>query len=215
MAVRPRLIKLYAAGDKAGVRRLLVGSARVAALTYMALAFPLIFNMRCVLEMWLGDYPPALPGMLAVLLAVNIFVVLKDVFVIVVHASGRIASLSFGTGAIYICGPFAVYGLCRAGVAPAASLWALGAVFAAVLGVTLCLASRRLGRGSLGELSTGVMLYVALVAAAGCVLFAVLGQLMPAGLLRLLVGVALSAAVFGLPLSAVSRGWRVRGRGSL
>lgn len=197
VAVRPRMIKLYAAGCGAELFALLKKSIFVAGLAYSALAIPLIFNAEYVLRLWLGSVPEATAQILSVLVVANLFAVWTAIFNAVIHASGRIAALSFGTGAIYLLAPVAVYALSSAGYDAAKSLAVLGVLYPAIMIVSMSLASRSLPKRSLQCILAGAMLPVLAVSAVATLLCLAVNSLAEGGLLRLVSDSLLSAALFG------------------
>ena len=55
MAVTPQIIKTYAMGDTAYTKKLVINSSKYACFLLSMLSLPLIFNMKPLLQLWLGE----------------------------------------------------------------------------------------------------------------------------------------------------------------
>ncbi len=163
-AIRPQVIKRYAAHDNTGVIRLACHGATVSVMLYMMVATPLFLNAETVMSLWLGDIPAGTVALVKALLIVNIFSILTNVTNTIIHASGRILALSLVTGAIYIAVPFVLYAMLATNNTSDALFWTLLAAYPAIMLVSLILSVRRVGIALLWQLAgkcflpTGIML---------------------------------------------------------
>lgn len=58
IAAQPQIMKSYAAGEYDYFRSLMVSVSKFSFFMFFIISFPLVLNMKFVLEIWLNDYPP-------------------------------------------------------------------------------------------------------------------------------------------------------------
>ena len=97
-ALRPPIIKKYAAGDVDGMLRMVNGASKFSALLYAALAGPLIICSDRVLRLWLGNPPTDASLFLKIILFNYIFVQINKCLIIAVHAIGDVKRLNILSG---------------------------------------------------------------------------------------------------------------------
>ena len=213
-AARPRLIGLYARGEKGRLGELLEKSTMTSGIFYLAIVIPLILNTEYLLGLWLGEVPAETVVMTQVLLFASYLQIVNNNIINVIHASGKIAGLSFGTGAVYMTAPFAVYVASLYGIDAGWSLTVLIPIYASVTTVSFGLARKYLPKDNVRTMLLRVLLPT--VAAGGAMLAGLSGlnRLFGGGMLQLIADVAASAVLTGglFLLMAFMRGWRVLGR---
>lgn len=101
-AFRPQIVKQYAQGNIAEMQQLLTNAAKFYILLYGIIMIPLFIEIESVLRLWLGQVPPyTVQFCRATLLcqAISSQVIIAN---IAIHATGKIKSVSFISGSIYI-----------------------------------------------------------------------------------------------------------------
>lgn len=101
-AVRPQIIKSYASGHSEEVNKLINISTRLG--YYLMLLFSLIFifEMQIILSLWLGKIPDYSVDFTRMVLISQLFIVLANPLMTVIHATGKVASYQFWSGVIFI-----------------------------------------------------------------------------------------------------------------
>lgn len=102
LAVRPQLIKNYAAGDIRTMEKLMSEGTILGFILQTVLSVPLICEMHFVLFTWLGIVPESATAFTILSLLFSLFGCLGGVVMIVIHATGRIKATSIINGSIYI-----------------------------------------------------------------------------------------------------------------
>lgn len=103
MAVRPRVVKLFASGDHASMYELTFYGCKIAFFMMVALMMPIAFDLDLLLHVWLGD---AVPPYTAVFAWIIMGIVLSDsfhsAFLMAFHAIGRIKTGNIVCGSLMI-----------------------------------------------------------------------------------------------------------------
>lgn len=107
-ALRPRAIKLYAAGDIPHMSRLLGGYIVMSLWAMATIAAPCFIEADFLLTAWLGDTPAGAALFLRIILIQSIIAIPVTVLSIAIHATGDIKKLSFINGTIYLAAAPAV-----------------------------------------------------------------------------------------------------------
>ena len=102
MAVRPQLIKRYAAGEYEAMLKLMNIGTILSFILMTYLCVPLMSEMHFVLNLWLGLVPDYACVFTDLVLAFNVIGCMSSVVMIVVHATGKIKKTSIFNGTIYI-----------------------------------------------------------------------------------------------------------------
>lgn len=89
-AIRPQIIKSYAANDINRMQNLICNGIKYTTLFIMLISFPLIVNMDYILSLWLGSVPDYTSTFCKLLLVNNIVSVATFFFIIGIHATGRV-----------------------------------------------------------------------------------------------------------------------------
>ncbi|GHT70422.1 hypothetical protein AGMMS50239_38780 [Bacteroidia bacterium] len=101
-AVRPQIVKSYAAGDYQYTIKLIFTAAKYIYLLLLVLSLPLILEMDFVLNLWLKNVPNYAVSFCRLTLIFNFFATLSLVIVCVIHATGKIKLVSLINGTIYL-----------------------------------------------------------------------------------------------------------------
>lgn len=138
-AFKPRAIKLYAAGDIAGLSRLITATT-VISLTAMAFAAaPCFIEADFILRLWLSEVPGGTPDIFRAILVQSTLAIPVTVISVAIHATGDIKRLSFLNGTIYIaavpaawialkCGAPAYWAYCMSAAATATTFFTTFAI---------------------------------------------------------------------------------------
>lgn len=102
MALRPPIIKKYAAGDIEGMQKLLTVAIVLCVFLAEIVCLPLYLRIDFLMDLWLKDVPPYAIEFCKWMLLVNSIAVVNTLFTAVIHATGRIKGLSLITGSLYI-----------------------------------------------------------------------------------------------------------------
>ena len=98
IAVKPQVIKYYAAGQIADMEKLVFRAARYSAFLVMIIVVPLIVEIRPLLHLWLGTYPDYTPIFVSIILLQSIITSITGNIVMVVHASGYLKNVGIYGG---------------------------------------------------------------------------------------------------------------------
>jgi len=121
-AVRPVIIKKYAAGEMNNTNRLLYATGKFSFLIFSCVAIPLIIESDYVLELWLVNPPVYTSIFLKVVLLTGLVTTINNTLQIGAHASGDVKRLNiYGGSRIFIEIPVIYFAL-KMGASPE---WAL------------------------------------------------------------------------------------------
>lgn len=101
-AMRPQIVKRYAAGEIQSMLTLLEEVGKLAFLLISFLTIPLLIERNYVLHLWLGDVPELASYICIYVLLINVFANQSVILVSVIHATGKIFRLSFINGSLYL-----------------------------------------------------------------------------------------------------------------
>ena len=101
-AMRPQIIKRYAAGEIDSMIILIRDGIRINFLVLLIISVPLITELNFVLRIWLGEVPDNTVVFCSLTLMFNFFASLSSVLVTGVHATGKIFRPSFINGTLYL-----------------------------------------------------------------------------------------------------------------
>lgn len=118
MAVRPQIIKSYAAGDYEGAWKLVVRSSCFSFYLMLVLIIPVCIEADYLLKLWLGSYPAHTLSFLHIIMAICLLDMFYNPRFAIFHASGKILRPNLVMGLI-LCGAFPLaYIFARRGLAP-------------------------------------------------------------------------------------------------
>lgn len=115
-AIRPQIIKNYAAENLPKAMALTFAGARVLTFVLITISVPLIIQIETILDLWLGVYPTEAKYFVAIILIMNATFGYKGVLVILIHATGRITLYSCLCGLWYLAAIPLQYLLARLGL---------------------------------------------------------------------------------------------------
>lgn len=101
-AIRPQIIKRYAAGETDSMVSLIRNGVRINFLVLLLITVPLITELDFLLGIWLGEVPQNTVIFCTLTLLFNFFASLSSVLVTGVHATGKIFRPSFINGTLYL-----------------------------------------------------------------------------------------------------------------
>ncbi len=101
-AVRPQIIKRYAAGEIYSMVELIRNSIKLNFLILLFISAPLISELHFILFIWLGQVPNYTVIFCELTLLFNFFANLSSLLVIGIHATGKIFRPSFINGTLYL-----------------------------------------------------------------------------------------------------------------
>lgn len=102
MAFRPQIVKEYAAGAFGHMLTLLYNAARYSFLLMALIVVPAIIEMDTLLGLWLKNVPPYTAVLCRIGLVASCGELLISVVAIGIHATGRVAAISFISGTLYL-----------------------------------------------------------------------------------------------------------------
>lgn len=123
-AVNPQLIKMYAAKEYEQMYRLTINSCRINAYFFLLMAIPLGIEIKFVLQIWLGEYPPLTDLFVQIILIQSFLNCINRPLITHIHASGKMKmpNLTDGIGLLLIL-PIS-YIILKLGYGPIPVLWA-------------------------------------------------------------------------------------------
>lgn len=102
MAVRPQIIKRYAAGEMDSMVSLVRNAVKLNFLVILLITTPIITELHYILNLWLEQVPPNAVTFCSFTLLLNFFSNLSFLLVTGVHATGKIFRPSFINGSLYL-----------------------------------------------------------------------------------------------------------------
>ena len=101
-AVRPQIIKRYAAGEMESMVSLVRNAVKLNFLVILLITTPLITELHYILNIWLGQVPPNAVVFCSFTLLFNFFSNLSFLLVTGIHATGKIFRPSIINGSLYL-----------------------------------------------------------------------------------------------------------------
>jgi O-antigen/teichoic acid export membrane protein len=101
-AVRPQIVKLYAAGNQDGMLDLVYKSSRLAGFLVLVLALPIYFYTPEILNYWLGNPPEYASIFLKLVLATALVETLSLPLVTCLQAANRIKEIQLSVSILYL-----------------------------------------------------------------------------------------------------------------
>ncbi|MBT9898735.1 polysaccharide biosynthesis protein [Bacteroides thetaiotaomicron] len=132
-AVKPQIIKSYAAGELQRMERLVFTASKLTFILLLLLSLPLMVEMNFILSMWLKVVPEYAVSFCICTLLFNFFATMSAVVVTVAHAIGKIKRPSVINGTLYLLVIPVSYLAFRNGLSPISSY--IFNVLAVVLGM--------------------------------------------------------------------------------
>lgn len=101
-AVNPQIMKLYHAGRHEEMVRMMRLSSYLAAFLLMFFSVPLFIEVKFVLSIWLGDYPPYAESFIRIFLVQSVIFAISRSIVTAVHAIGLVKLHNMASSSIVI-----------------------------------------------------------------------------------------------------------------
>lgn len=101
-AFRPQIIKSYSIGDYSRLRRLLGLSMALGVFLFSLIGVPIYFELPYIIKLWLGTPPEYTYELARLMLMASFWGIINSIFIIPIHATGRIRLLSFIGGSFHL-----------------------------------------------------------------------------------------------------------------
>ena len=203
LAFNPQIVKSYAAGERDAMMRLVFQASRFSYFLLYAIVLPLLLEMDCVLGLWLKEVPALTASFASIMLAVSLVDSFHDPLFYAVQATGKVKWYNILVGGSQLLIVFVAYFLLKFMHIQAQTVFWLIFVFAIITqGIRIGMAVRYASM-DLRAYLRGVLLPIVAVSAVSAVLPFVFVQMVPSGVGRLLVTVAISLACTGLAIWAI------------
>ena len=101
-AVKPQIFKSYAEGDFDRFYQLLFVSARYSCYMVALIGFPIFFGVDYILDLWLTNIPQYADGLIRICVLGAIVSSFNMPVISAIHATGKIAKLSFISGGLFL-----------------------------------------------------------------------------------------------------------------
>ena len=203
LAFNPQIVKSYAAGERGAMMRLVFQASRFSYFLLYAIVLPLLLEMDCVLGLWLKEVPALTANFASIMLAVSLVDSFHDPLFYAVQATGKVKWYNILVGGSQLLIVFVAYFLLKFMHIQAQTVFWLIFVFAIITqGIRIGMAVRYASM-DLRSYLRGVLLPIVAVSAVSAVLPFVFVQMVPAGVGRLLVTVAISLACTGLAVWSI------------
>lgn len=102
LAVKPQIIKLYSVGDKDRLFSLLFYSTKASYFLLLVLSFPVIFNLRFLLECWLTTFPPETIHFTCIVIINLLIESLSNPLMVLAQATGNVKDYQMITGGVLL-----------------------------------------------------------------------------------------------------------------
>lgn len=127
-AFSPQIIKNYASREFDKMSNLMTWAIYICFTLFLALAIPLIFEMRFVLQLWLGKVPEYTVMFCRIIIMTSCFTTITRIINIGIHATGKIALISFISGTLIWMAVPVIYVLLKKGYHPNCAYYCNGIV---------------------------------------------------------------------------------------
>lgn len=118
VAVNPQIVKLYAAGEKEEMTKLVINNSKFAGFLYLIIAVPLFVEIEFVLDIWLGEYPDFTIPFVRIILVQSLIQTLTRPLIMVVHAVGKMKGPNLTAGIVLLSAVPLTYVLLKIGLDP-------------------------------------------------------------------------------------------------
>lgn len=115
-AIRPRIIKLYAAQDRDRFMELIFDGARVISFFNTVVCIPVLFIIKWILPLWLEEVPDYAVLFTQILLINHCLFSYKPILIAGLHATGRITGFSLTSGSWFIFAIFIQFAMAYIGL---------------------------------------------------------------------------------------------------
>lgn len=117
-AFNPQIIKSYASGHDEYFQKLIFTTSKFSYILMLLVCLPACINIKYILSIWLGEYPPLAPSFICATIAYYMIEAIQTPFVHAVHATGNLKVHQVVVSIIRILAVPITYYALRAGYAP-------------------------------------------------------------------------------------------------
>jgi O-antigen/teichoic acid export membrane protein len=118
VAVRPQIVKYYAAGEIEEMQKLIINSSKFSFLLMLFVTLPLIIENHFILNLWLTTVPSYTVSFCQWILVCHLLTTMAVSITFAIHATGKIGMFSFTSGTILLLNPLISYFFLKAGFSP-------------------------------------------------------------------------------------------------
>ena len=122
-ALRPQIIKSYAAGERGYFMQLLHSASKMNYYLFLLIGVPIALNLDYILTLWLGEYPPLTAPFVLAIMAYTAFDVFQQPLWQAVHATGNLKTHQIMIASIKIIAIPATYLILWLGYSPVVALY--------------------------------------------------------------------------------------------
>lgn len=101
-AVTPQIVKLYAAGEKNEMIKLVINNSKYAAYLFLLIAIPAFIEIDTLLRLWLGEYPDYTPIFLRIVIIQSLIQTMTRPVVMAIHAVGKMKMVNLTAGSVLL-----------------------------------------------------------------------------------------------------------------
>jgi O-antigen/teichoic acid export membrane protein len=112
-AVKPQIVKYYAENRIAEMSSLVINATKYSVLLSFALSFPIIVEINFILKLWLKNVPDYANIFCQLFLTIAVINTLWSAVNYIIYATGKVRTMSFTVGTIYLAIPAISYLLFR------------------------------------------------------------------------------------------------------
>ncbi len=194
-AFRPAITKSYAQNNYEEQEQLTKLALILSIYMLMLVSIPAMIEINYIIRLWLGIIPDGMEIFVKLILIANLFEIIKYIFVINVHATGKIKKVSIATGLILSLNPVAVYIVYRLVHCVSMAYVCLACAQFCLAIVVAIITKRRIPEFHIGQLliAVGKILSVAIVT--GFIIY-LSTKLIEQSFKRVIVTVLMSSIVF-------------------
>lgn len=186
MALRPPMIKSYAAGDIQRLQQLLGFAISVCVILLACVIVPLFFDIKVLMNIWLVEVPPYAETFCKIILLINAISVFNVLLNICIHATGNVKRLDVLNGSLFVSVVPISWLVYKSGAGPSASF-----VVALIIMVLVIISAAVITRRQIKALSLKAVLKQTLRPISALFvaipLTILIGTTMQSGLIRLVV----------------------------
>lgn len=123
MAANPQIVKLFAEKQWEKLYTLIINSARISAYLFLIIAIPVFIEIKYILQIWLGDYPPYTDVFIQIVLLQAFVQAVNRPINMSVQASGRVKWLNVLDSLFLLILMPLSYMLLKEGFSPTSVYW--------------------------------------------------------------------------------------------
>lgn len=138
VSLNPQITKYYAAGDLTHMHKLIYYGTRLSYYLFMFISIPVIFEIKSILYVWLGNVPEHTILFTRLVLVLSLIDIFSNTLITAQNATGNIRNYQLAVGGLYLLNlPFS-YLLLKMGMIPEMTLVVAIVIAIACMIVRLC-----------------------------------------------------------------------------